>query len=43
VQRPNSRCCFYRGRYGRAGRCVADAAPEVVDTMLAWPRHAEWI
>jgi 3-hydroxy-9,10-secoandrosta-1,3,5(10)-triene-9,17-dione monooxygenase reductase component len=33
---------FYRGRYGVT---AADAGgpPEVVDTLLAWPRHADWI
>jgi 3-hydroxy-9,10-secoandrosta-1,3,5(10)-triene-9,17-dione monooxygenase reductase component len=29
---------FYRGRYG-----LADGPPEVVDTLLAWPRHADWM
>jgi hypothetical protein len=21
----------------------ADGPPEIVDTLLAWPRHADWI
>ena len=33
---------FYRGRYaGTAG--AADGPPEMVDTLLAWPRHADWM
>jgi len=34
---------FYRGRYGVTAAAPADSAPEVVDTLLAWPRHADWI
>ena len=34
---------FYRGRYGVPDAASADAQPEVVDTLLAWPRHADWI
>lgn len=32
---------FYRGRFGT----TADTAgpPEVVETLLAWPRHADWM
>lgn len=32
---------FYRGRY--TGTAAAEGPPEVVDTMLAWPRHNDWI
>jgi 3-hydroxy-9,10-secoandrosta-1,3,5(10)-triene-9,17-dione monooxygenase reductase component len=32
---------FYRGRYGVLG--PSQGPPEVVDTLLAWPRHADWI
>ncbi len=32
---------FYRGRYGVAG--PTEGPPEVVDTLLAWPRYADWI
>jgi 3-hydroxy-9,10-secoandrosta-1,3,5(10)-triene-9,17-dione monooxygenase reductase component len=32
---------FYRGRYSEAD--AVDGPPEVVDTLLAWPRHADWI
>ena len=41
-------CCneqpllFYRGRYGVTAE-AADSPPELVDTLLAWPRHADWI
>jgi 3-hydroxy-9,10-secoandrosta-1,3,5(10)-triene-9,17-dione monooxygenase reductase component len=34
---------FYRGRYTAPDPGLADAPPEVVDTLLAWPRHADWI
>jgi 3-hydroxy-9,10-secoandrosta-1,3,5(10)-triene-9,17-dione monooxygenase reductase component len=34
---------FYRGRYGVTAVEPADGPPEVVDTLLAWPRHADWI
>jgi 3-hydroxy-9,10-secoandrosta-1,3,5(10)-triene-9,17-dione monooxygenase reductase component len=39
---PGQPLLFYRGRYGVT---AADAGgpPEVVDTLLAWPRHADWI
>jgi 3-hydroxy-9,10-secoandrosta-1,3,5(10)-triene-9,17-dione monooxygenase reductase component len=34
---------FYRGRYALAADGGGDGPPEVVDTLLAWPRHADWI
>jgi len=34
---------FYRGRYGVTAAEPAPGPPEVVDTLLAWPRHADWI
>jgi 3-hydroxy-9,10-secoandrosta-1,3,5(10)-triene-9,17-dione monooxygenase reductase component len=35
---------FYRGRYaGVAGGPSADEPPEVVDTLLGWPRHTDWM
>jgi 3-hydroxy-9,10-secoandrosta-1,3,5(10)-triene-9,17-dione monooxygenase reductase component len=35
---------FYRGRYAvTAARSPAEGPPEVVDALLAWPRHADWI
>jgi len=32
---------FYRGRYATAG--LSQGPPEVVETLLAWPRHADWM
>jgi 3-hydroxy-9,10-secoandrosta-1,3,5(10)-triene-9,17-dione monooxygenase reductase component len=34
---------FYRGRYGMPAATAAGGPPELVDTLLAWPRHADWI
>jgi 3-hydroxy-9,10-secoandrosta-1,3,5(10)-triene-9,17-dione monooxygenase reductase component len=34
---------FYRGRYGVTAATPAGSPPEVVDTLLAWSRHADWI
>ncbi len=34
---------FYRGRYAVTAAGTGDGPPEVVDTLLAWPRHADWI
>jgi 3-hydroxy-9,10-secoandrosta-1,3,5(10)-triene-9,17-dione monooxygenase reductase component len=34
---------FYRGRYTTTDPGAAAGPPEVVDTLLAWPRHADWI
>ncbi len=36
---------FYRGRFGVTAPASPEAAgpPEVVDTLLSWPRHADWI
>jgi 3-hydroxy-9,10-secoandrosta-1,3,5(10)-triene-9,17-dione monooxygenase reductase component len=39
---PGQPLLFYRGRYGVTAP-DADGPPEVVDTLLAWPRHADWI
>jgi 3-hydroxy-9,10-secoandrosta-1,3,5(10)-triene-9,17-dione monooxygenase reductase component len=33
---------FYRGRYASTASSPHDP-PEVVDTLLAWPRHTDWI
>jgi len=33
---------FYRGRFTLSST-EADTAPEVVDTLLAWPRYADWM
>ena len=40
---PGRPLLFYRGRYGVTAAAPADSPPEVVDTLLAWPRHADWI
>lgn len=41
---PGSPLLFYRGRYAvTAAQSPAEGPPEVVDTLLAWPRHADWI
>jgi 3-hydroxy-9,10-secoandrosta-1,3,5(10)-triene-9,17-dione monooxygenase reductase component len=34
---------FYRGRYAKTAAQPADGPPEIVDTLLAWPRHADWM
>ncbi|RZU53694.1 3-hydroxy-9,10-secoandrosta-1,3,5(10)-triene-9,17-dione monooxygenase reductase component [Krasilnikovia cinnamomea] len=34
---------FYRGRYTTAAPASPHESPEVVDTLLAWPRHTDWI
>jgi len=34
---------FYRGRFAQCATAERDAPPEVVDTLLAWPRYADWI
>lgn len=34
---------FYRGRYTGTAAAVPSGPPEVVDTLLAWPRHNDWM
>jgi 3-hydroxy-9,10-secoandrosta-1,3,5(10)-triene-9,17-dione monooxygenase reductase component len=34
---------FYRGRYAQTAAQPADGPPEIVDTLLAWPHHADWM
>jgi 3-hydroxy-9,10-secoandrosta-1,3,5(10)-triene-9,17-dione monooxygenase reductase component len=34
---------FYRGRYAATAPGAGDGPPEMVDALLAWPRHADWI
>jgi 3-hydroxy-9,10-secoandrosta-1,3,5(10)-triene-9,17-dione monooxygenase reductase component len=34
---------FYRGRYTGTAAISPHDPPEVVDTLLAWPRHTDWI
>jgi len=40
---PDPPLLFYRGRYAAGVRAPEEGPPEVVDTLLAWPRHADWI
>jgi 3-hydroxy-9,10-secoandrosta-1,3,5(10)-triene-9,17-dione monooxygenase reductase component len=41
---PQRPLLFYRGRYAvTAARSPAEGPPEVADTLLAWPRHADWM
>ena len=40
---PGQPLLFYRGRYTATDPRLADRPPEVVDTLLAWPRHADWM
>jgi 3-hydroxy-9,10-secoandrosta-1,3,5(10)-triene-9,17-dione monooxygenase reductase component len=34
---------FYRGRYAGLHDTSPHDPPEVVDTLLSWPRHTDWI
>jgi 3-hydroxy-9,10-secoandrosta-1,3,5(10)-triene-9,17-dione monooxygenase reductase component len=34
---------FYRGRFTLSAAADVDTPPEVVDTLLAWPRFADWM
>jgi len=40
---PGKPLLFYRGRYAATGAQPAGGPAEIVDTLLAWPRHADWI
>jgi 3-hydroxy-9,10-secoandrosta-1,3,5(10)-triene-9,17-dione monooxygenase reductase component len=40
---PGPPLLFYRGRYAAMGAGSITGPPEVVDTLLAWPRHADWL
>ena len=40
---PNPPLLFYRGRYAAGVRAPEEGPPEVVDPLLAWPRHADWM
>ena len=40
---PQQPLLFYRGRYGVTAAEPGDRPPEVVDTLLSWARHADWI
>jgi 3-hydroxy-9,10-secoandrosta-1,3,5(10)-triene-9,17-dione monooxygenase reductase component len=41
--RPGRPLLFYRGRYAAIDAGSDTGPPEVVDTLLAWPRHADWL
>lgn len=34
---------FYRGRFAQGAPAEPGTMPEVVDTLLSWPRYADWI
>ena len=34
---------FYRGRFTLSATTDGDGPAEVVDTLLAWPRYADWM
>jgi 3-hydroxy-9,10-secoandrosta-1,3,5(10)-triene-9,17-dione monooxygenase reductase component len=34
---------FYRGRFGTSEVPPVEAPPAVVETMLAWPKYADWM
>jgi len=38
---PQRPLLFYRGRYATSAE--SEGPPEVVETLLAWPRHADWM
>jgi 3-hydroxy-9,10-secoandrosta-1,3,5(10)-triene-9,17-dione monooxygenase reductase component len=40
---PQQPLLFYRGRYGTSAIPATEGPPEVVETMLAWPKHADWM
>lgn len=40
---PQRPLLFYRGRYGTSAVPTTEGPPEVVETMLAWPKHADWM
>ncbi len=40
---PDRPLLFYRGRYGTSATPAAEGPPEVVETLLAWPNHADWM
>jgi 3-hydroxy-9,10-secoandrosta-1,3,5(10)-triene-9,17-dione monooxygenase reductase component len=41
--RPGGPLLFFKGQYHGGAAALPGAAPEVVDTLLAWPRHTDWI
>jgi 3-hydroxy-9,10-secoandrosta-1,3,5(10)-triene-9,17-dione monooxygenase reductase component len=41
--RPGRPLLFYRGRYAAMDAGSDGGPPEVVDTLLGWPRHTDWL
>jgi 3-hydroxy-9,10-secoandrosta-1,3,5(10)-triene-9,17-dione monooxygenase reductase component len=40
---PGEPLLFYRGRFSVCTEPDTDTPPEVVDTLLSWPRYADWM
>ncbi len=40
---PQRPLLFYRGRYATSAAPAPEGPPEVVETLLAWPKHADWM
>ena len=40
---PQQPLLFYRGRFASLPASAADGPPEIVETLLAWPRYADWM
>jgi 3-hydroxy-9,10-secoandrosta-1,3,5(10)-triene-9,17-dione monooxygenase reductase component len=40
---PQRPLLFYRGRYGTSAASAEEGPPEVVETLLAWPKYADWM
>ncbi|HUA40529.1 MAG TPA: flavin reductase family protein [Streptosporangiaceae bacterium] len=40
---PGDPVLFYRGRFTLSATSETQSLPEIVDTLLAWPRYADWI
>jgi len=40
---PQRPLLFYRGRYSTSATPTPEGPPEVVETLLSWPNHADWM
>jgi 3-hydroxy-9,10-secoandrosta-1,3,5(10)-triene-9,17-dione monooxygenase reductase component len=40
---PQQPLLFYRGRFAALPASASGGPPEVVETLLSWPRHADWM
>ena len=40
---PQPPLLFYRGRFAGLPASASDGPPEIVETLLAWPRYADWM